>query len=342
MSGTSLDGLDVVEVEFTQSSSGWSFQLCESAQFNFPDALLQQLSNADKQDGAGLVQADLEFSKFCIQSINSFRDSFQSRAAFISSHGHTVFHEPGRGITLQIGSGAIISTLTGLTTICDFRSQDVALGGQGAPLVPFADSLLFDEYDLTLNLGGFANLSSLQTPLIGFDLCPCNMLLNHLSAELGHSYDSEGSLAREGSINPELLEKLNSINYYRLPPPKSLGKEWFENTILPLLSNAQMNDWKSLLATCTEHIATVIGNSLKGDKSCLITGGGAFNTFLIERIRHHSGAAITLPDAEIIEYKEAIDFTFLGLLRLLESQNVSNTVTGAKKSSVSGAVYLAE
>ncbi|MBT3647314.1 MAG: anhydro-N-acetylmuramic acid kinase [Flavobacteriales bacterium] len=340
MSGTSLDGLDVAEVQFQQTEKEWTFRLVKAQHFDFPKSLSENLFNADKHTASGLVQCDLEFSRFSAKAVNEFKTTFDSKATFISSHGHTIFHQPELGMTHQIGSGAVLSSLVGSTVICDFRSQDVALDGQGAPLVPLADSYLFSNFDCTLNLGGFANLSVLGESLAGYDIAPCNMLLNHLSNEIGQKYDARGSLAMKGKVEYSLLNRLNEISFYDESPPKSLGKEWFETHLLPILEEFKHVDIYDRLATCTEHIAIQSAFQLRSNKTCLVSGGGTHNTFLVERIQHHADTKLHIPSVEIIEYKEAINFAFLGLLRLLEQKNVSSSVTGSTKSHCAGAVYL--
>ena len=273
--------------------------------------------------------------------MNGFRSRHDSKAEFIASHGVTVFHQPARGITTQLGSGAIISALTGLTTICDFRLQDVSKHGQGAPLVPGCDKALFPSYTHTLNLGGFANLSVLRGSLTGYDIAPCNLLLNERAATLGLTYDEGGNMARGGNLIPALLNQLNNLLYYASPPPKSLGTEWIASELSPIIERWNTSPIDDQMHTLTEHIATQIGAVLNDkDAEVLVTGGGAYNHYLIERIRYHSVAHLVVPEPDLIEYREAICFAFLGLKRLLALPNVFAQSTGANGDSCAGAVYL--
>ncbi|MEZ4721036.1 MAG: anhydro-N-acetylmuramic acid kinase [Flavobacteriales bacterium] len=338
MCGTSHDGLDIACVEFDRNEHGWVYNLIESNEIPLSESLKQSLDDSTKSSGLQLAKLDADFARFSAEQVNIFCEKYQIAPEFIASHGVTIFHDPRVGITTQIGSGAIISALTQTTTISDFRTQDVAKGGNGAPLVPFADSLLFSEFDYSLNLGGFANVSALRKDaLIGFDIAPCNLLLNHIANKIGLNHDEGGELARMGTLIDPLLHSLNKLPYYEQKPPKSLGYEWFEDQILPIIPNESPAD---LLHTACEHIAIQIGKSLHSHGSCIVTGGGAFNDYLIERIRHYVNCDIVIPDPQIIRFKEAICFAFLGLLRLRQEKNISSTVTGATSDSIAGAIYI--
>ncbi|MEI8136395.1 MAG: anhydro-N-acetylmuramic acid kinase, partial [Bacteroidota bacterium] len=257
------------------------------------------------------------------------------------SHGHTVFHQPKLGFSTQIGCGATIAAVTGRTTICDFRSLDVANSGQGAPLVPIGDKLLFGKHEACLNIGGIANISfnDKNGNRIAYDICEANMLLNYLAEKLSQPFDKGGEIAKSGKINAELLNKLNSQNYYSQNGAKSIGREWFEQNILSLIENNGI-EIKDLLATSTEHIAQIIANDLEDKKNVLVTGGGAFNTLLIEKIKSKTNCEIIIPDAQTINFKEALIFAFLGYLRLYKKTNTLSSVTDAKSDSAGGAVYL--
>lgn len=340
MCGTSRDGLDMADVIFHNQAGQWTFELVGYKTVDIPEPLITSLDNAFELSALDLMRLDVAFALFCASSIRNFiKDS--DAVDFIASHGATVFHDPSQGLTTQLGSGAVIASQTQLTTVCDFRQQDVSKGGQGAPLVPFADAILFSDCDFTLNLGGFANLTVLDGDFtFGFDLGPCNLALNHLAAKAGLRYDEGGRLAESGRLEEPLLEKLNALPYYAQSPPKSQGVEWLEASFLPLIekSDASVPD---LLRTVTEHIAIQIAAHLdKAGKRCLVTGGGAHNTFLADRIRTHAACELVLPSKQIIDYKEAIAFAFLGLCRLLEMTNILRSVTGAHSDSIAGAVYL--
>lgn len=341
MCGTSHDGLDIADVMFVQDASGWSFSLEHCYTASLPENLTDQLDRVFELSGFELMQLDRDFAVFCAKEVEGFRKAHDSQAAFIASHGVTAFHQSENHLSVQLGSGAVIAALTGLTCISDFRQQDVSKGGQGAPLVPLADSYLFIDYDYTLNLGGFANLCALKGPqLFGFDIAPCNLVLNSLAHRQGQSFDKGGQIAAMGNVLPALLEQLNALEFYQRSAPKSLGVEWLVEHFQPLIpgGSASPND---LMATCAEHIAIQIGHTLSAvNASCLVTGGGVYNTHLIDRVRHYSTSTIEVPSQKIIDYKEAIDFAFLGLLRLMEQVNIDRSVTGATTDSIGGAVYL--
>jgi len=340
MCGTSHDALDIAGVEFEMNSGVWSYRLLASRTIPLRGNLLKDLDRSTSMSGLELATLDFQFASFCAESVNVFIAEEDAKYDFIASHGVTIFHDPDNGINMQIGSGAIISSLTRLTVVCDFRSQDVALSGQGAPLVPLADALLFSEFEYTLNLGGFANLAkNSASNVTGFDVSFCNLALNFVSRQLGKPFDMNGDIARSGQLITSLFEALNNLDYYNESPPKSLGIEWMTKHLDPLLNDHSRSP-KDLLFTLTEHIATQIGIVLPVHGRCLITGGGAHNTYLIERIKQLTRCDVSIPDGALIDYKEAVDFAFLGVLRLQEKTNVLSSVTGAKSDTISGAVYI--
>jgi anhydro-N-acetylmuramic acid kinase len=339
MCGTSHDALDIACVSFENKNGNWSYSLDAYHAVDLPQNLKLKLANATESTGLELVQLDRDFALYCAKEVNEFIATYNQKPSFLSSHGVTIFHNPTEKITTQIGSGAILSAHTNLPVVCDFRAQDVAKNGQGAPLVPYADNLLFHDYEYTLNLGGFANLSFLsEGKMKGLDISPCNLILNRLSMMKGLEFDFGGNIAKKGSVNNALLSKLNALDYYNQNPPKSLGYEWFVSDFLPSFSNEDAVEVQ--LATAAEHIAHQIAKSLGPNGKCLVTGGGAFNDHLIERIRALTKVELIIPKNEIIQFKEAICFAFLGMLRLMEQTNIRSSVTGAKSDSVAGAVYL--
>ncbi|NEW80658.1 MAG: anhydro-N-acetylmuramic acid kinase, partial [Gelidibacter sp.] len=260
---------------------------------------------------------------------------------FIASHGHTIFHNPEKHYTLQIGNGPQITSITGIKTICNFRVQDVALGGQGAPLVPVGDELLFSEYDYCLNLGGFSNISFRKNhQRIAFDICPVNIVLNHYVAALNLEYDDRGTMASEGNIENNLLRELNSLAFYNDAKPKSLGYEFVVATIFPIIDKYNLS-LKNILSTFVEHIAIQISKKIDSDsgKTMLVTGGGAFNTFLIERLQSHTKTQLIIPQETIINYKEALVFALLGFLKDENKINCLKSVTGASKDHSSGIIF---
>lgn len=337
MSGTSLDGLDLCFAEFDYPVT--TFEILHTETKNYDRSWRSKLRNATKIAAEELIKLDYEYGAYLGNSVNEFiqRNSID-QVDLIASHGHTIFHEPKEGYTLQIGKGASLYECTKIPVVYDFRSQDVAFGGEGAPLVPIGDELLFGSYESCLNLGGFSNISFCKFgKRIAFDICPLNIILNQLVEQLGLEYDKDGDLAKEGTVNFALLEKLEQLEYYQQIPPKSLGWEWCESQILPLLENSG-ESVPNLLATCVEHFSNQMANVLNENSisQTLVTGGGAYNAFLIKCIQAKTNSEIYLPNESIINYKEALIFALMGLLKLKEQINVYASVTGAKRDHISG------
>ncbi len=340
MSGTSLDGLDIALCEFEAHDKSYNYSILKAKTINYSQHWKEKLTNVKNTSAEQYFKLNAEYGKFIAEKINEFLKDVVEIPDAIASHGHTVFHQPQFGFSSQIGCGATIAANTSITTVCDFRSLDVANGGQGAPLVPIGDKLLFGKYEACLNIGGIANISfnNKNGKRIAYDICEANMLLNYLAEKTGQDYDKGGELAKAGNVNVDLLNKLNSQSYYLQTGARSIGREWFEQNILSLIEKSEIviND---LLATSTEHVAQIIANDLSDKKNVLVTGGGAFNSFLMERIKAKTTCEIIIPDAETINFKEALIFAFLGYLRLNEKINTLSSVTGAKSDSVGGAVY---
>lgn len=343
MSGTSLDGVDLVLTEFEEVGE-LNFKILKAETVEYPEELIEKLSNSFLLNGLELSALDNQLGVFYAEIINQFLDRTEHTCDFISSHGHTIFHQPGIGLTKQIGNGALIYSKTGIPVVCDFRTEDVALGGQGAPLVPIGDQLLFSEYAACLNFGGIANISfQHENKRVAYDVCPVNMGLNYFAQKLGHKYDAGGELARSGKIDLSLLNKLNQLDFYKKPYPKSLGKEWFDTAFLPLCFSLTNSD-EDILATLNEHIAVKISEAIvevPKNTKVLCTGGGAYNTFLIAKIQEYVGknAEIVIPEKEIIDFKEGLVFGLLGYLKLTGKNNVLKSVTGCTKDHSAGCLY---
>ncbi|WOD44426.1 anhydro-N-acetylmuramic acid kinase [Hwangdonia lutea] len=342
MSGTSLDGIDVVYVTFDYKNT-WHFEIKHAETMAYTYEWHQILKNLVSYSSEKLLQIDEDYTVYLSHVINNFiaKHNIKHLDA-VCSHGHTALHQPEKKLTYQIGNLADIANLLNSTVVCDFRVQDVKFGGQGAPLVPIGDKLLFSEYDYCINLGGFANVSyKAENERIAFDICPTNIVLNHYVKQLGFDYDDEGKIASIGTINNTLLEQLNTLDFYKETPPKSLGLEWVNTHIFPLIDAFNL-EIKDILRTFVEHaaiqIAHIIGND--NQKTVLITGGGAYNRFFIERIKCHSKNKIVIPSKTIVEFKEALIFAFLGVLKLRGEINCLQSVTGAKKDHSSGKIYL--
>ncbi|MCC5946523.1 MAG: anhydro-N-acetylmuramic acid kinase [Bernardetiaceae bacterium] len=343
MSGTSLDGFDIADCSFKFENNHWHYTLHKGRTFRYRPDLRQKLAHAHRFSAFDYLLLDKELGKEMGFFLREFANNQPYTA--IALHGHTVFHQPERGLSSQIGNPAEIFALTGIPVICDFRKQDLALGGQGAPLVPIGDGLLFPDYDLCLNLGGIANISCLKAgKRIAFDICPCNIVLNHLAEKLGKNYDADGKLAAGGRVIGILLAELDELDFYAKNYPKSLGREYIEAQVLPLLEqgNATVAD---LLATFTAHITQQIARAInkltdKKQARMLISGGGAYNTFLCDTItRFLPNIEVQIAEKNIIEYKEALIFGLLASLRLAGQNNCLASVTGATHDHVSGAIY---
>lgn len=338
MSGSSLDGVDIAYVNFSHDNKRWFFQIVEAGNIPYTEEWKNKLSEAFNKSEAELKELDIEYGKFLGTVTKKFIKKYEFDPKLIASHGHTIFHAPEKSYTLQIGNGQEIANATGITTINDFRTEDVTKGGQGAPLVPIGDKYLFAEFPICLNIGGIANVSyDIDGQRIAYDICMANQMLNYLASKLGYDYDNNGNFARQGNVNQELLNIFNDNSYYDKEAPKSLGREFFEKYQHEIIDSSAL-PVKDLLATATEHIACQIvkaTDSLEKSKM-LISGGGAKNNFLIERIRKMSKHEIVIPDTMIIDYKEALIFAFLGTLKLEGKINVLSSVTGASSDSSSG------
>ena len=341
MSGTSLDGLDLVACRFTFDKK-WNFEILKANTISYSHKWVNKLSAASELNALDFAFLHNDYGKFIGKQIIDFCADQPEKPEMIASHGHTIFHQPDMKLTVQIGNGAFIAATTGIPTICDFRNLDVALDGQGAPLVPIGDELLFDEYEFCLNLGGIANVSFREDGIRrAFDICPANMAFNHFTKELGYEYDLNGSMGRSGMVHPELLNLLNSLDFYKHEGPKSLGREWFETDFLPLIYSFQLSP-EDALRTLYEHVTDQITNAIdqfpKGQ--VLITGGGAHNVFLIELFSEKTKHKTNVPSEQIIDFKEAIIFAFLGVLRFRNDVNCLKSVTGAKHDHSGGVIYL--
>ena len=345
MSGTSLDGIDLAYVKI-EKKKAYSFDILESNTVNYSEKWKKVLFEAFNYSGEKLTKLNADYGKFLGEIINDFiQKSKLKNIDFITSHGHTIFHQPHLNYTLQIGNGPEICAVTGVKTICDFRVQDVALGGQGAPLVPIGDKFLFSEYKFCLNLGGFSNISfEKEKERIAFDICPVNIVMNQYTRKIGLEFDDKGKMASKGNLNKNLLEELNGLPFYTDDQPKSLGYEYIEDVILPMIDNYKL-PVEDILRTFVEHVAIQIANVVNINRTqnltenMLVTGGGAFNDFLIDRLRELSKVEIVIPDKEIIDFKEALVFALLGVLKDQNEVNCLKSVTGAKRDHSSGVVF---
>lgn len=341
MSGTSLDGVDLAYIKFNNSNR-WTYTICQSETISYSENWLNQLKNGIYFNAVELEALNVAYTKLLASIITVFISKNNlSEIDAICSHGHTLLHQPENGFTLQIGNLPLLGDLLNIPVVCDFRVQDVQLGGQGAPLVPVGDEILFSEYDYCLNLGGFSNVSfNEKGKRIAFDISPVNTVLNFYANELGFLFDDGGNIAKSGNINQDLLHQLNELEFYTLPYPKSLGMEFVNAKIFPIMHSFQI-DIKDKLCTFVEHIAIKIAKiCCKSDASLFITGGGAYNRFLIDRLGSYlTTTNVIIPDDKTIQFKEALIFALLGVLRLRNEINVLSSVTGAKENHSSGVVF---
>ncbi|MBD8491104.1 anhydro-N-acetylmuramic acid kinase [Echinicola sp. CAU 1574] len=345
MSGTSGDGLDVAYCHFTYSDR-WRFTIEKASTLEFSDELGFKLANSHTLSGEELSLLDVQFGQWMGEVVKSFCDKHQLNPEIIASHGHTVFHQPHLGFTKQIGCGWSLMKASGFSVINDFRSLDVALGGQGAPLAPIGDHYLFADYEFCLNLGGISNISMMhQGERIAFDVSPFNLLLNLIAKRKGLAFDRGGKLAASGKVNQDFLDQLNAADFYQKKGAKSLGREDMDQNFIPLIQ-AQQDIPENLLATLVEHYSlqisrVILNHALDKPARLLITGGGAYHDYFIDRLQTYLGnkVAVVVPNAEIIEFKEALIFAFLGVRKIRKEANSFASVTGAVADSCGGVWY---
>lgn len=340
MSGTSLDGIDIVYVKFDKNNYK-NFNILTEETVSYSEKWKLELQNAISFSKEKLIDLDISYGKLLAEKVNNFIEKNKiKKIDFIASHGHTILHQPEKGITLQIGNGQEIANLINQKVVCDFRTQDVELGGQGAPLVPIGDELLFSEYDYCLNLGGFANVSyKKEGKRIAFDICPVNIVLNRYAQKLDLEFDDKGKIASNGTFLIQLESDLRMLDYYKEKPPKSLGLEWVLKEIIPRLESSRRKP-ADILRTFTDHAAWAIAKIFPKNAKVLVTGGGAFNDYLIQKIKREKDINIIIPSKELINFKEALVFAFLGFLRVDNQVNCLKSVTGAKKNHSSGKIFL--
>ena len=359
MSGSSLDGLDICFVEFNEQRGDWSFEILAAECYSYTSEMTSRLKNAINLNALDYQLLHTEYGHYLGSEVNRFikEHDLEYKVALIASHGHTTFHLPGKKMTAQLGDGAAIASETGLPVVSDLRALDVAFGGQGAPIVPIGEKLLFKDYSMFLNIGGIANISfNLPDQYIAFDVCPANRVLNMIAQELNKDYDDGGKIAATGMANDELLQKLNAFPYYNQSYPKSLANSFGTEEIYPLIKSYNLAP-ADALATYVAHISqqlrssiemVVSKNSLKLETlnlKLLITGGGALNTFLISQLQKELlplNIEVVVPDPNIVNYKEALVMAFIGVLRWRQEYNVLSSVTGATRNSIGGALWIGQ
>jgi len=344
MSGTSHDGLDIAYCEFEKNSSSLKYKMLSTQTFTYPEEWLIKLKEAPKMSSEKLIKNHFEYGHFIGQKVLDFlKNNNLEKPDIIASHGHTVFHQPENGFTFQLGCGSAIAAQTRTVVVSDFRAMNIAFGGQGAPLVPIGDELLFPEYHFCLNIGGFINISyKNKGKRVAFDVCPANFLINHISqikqkeiCEILNvkkaDFDIDGTVGRHGKVCESLLNDLNNIEYYNKSYPKSIGAEWFNNIIIPIIEKYKLLSAKDILRTVYEHITfqlSKVVNDSGVQGKMLITGGGAKNLFLMELLRSQTNLNIQIPNNKIVDYKEALVFALLGLLRVNNEKNTYKSASG--------------
>jgi anhydro-N-acetylmuramic acid kinase len=347
MSGTSLDGLDIAYCHIWKNKGTWHFDIKETKSVKYSSKMLNTLKNAISLSAEKLIELHNTYGSWLGEQTSIFINENKLEVDYIASHGHTTHHRPEMGLTFQVGSGQHLANATGIKVIADFRTNDLALGGQGAPLVPIGDRMFFNEYEFCLNLGGISNISfEVKDKRIAYDIGLANMILNYITRKINLEYDEGGKLARSGGINIEMLDQLNSLKYYLLPHPKSIGYEWFLEEVVPIVESTE-DTIENLLHTSIHHICDKVVqqiqlNFINKNQQLLVTGGGALNSFLIETLQQKLGATtkVVVPEKIIIEFKEALVFALMGVLRVEQQTNVLSSVTGAKKDSSSGVLFI--
>ena len=361
MSGSSLDGLDIAFVEFHEQAGAWSYEIKAAECYAYSEEWTEKLKKATRLNALDYQLLHTAYGHYTGQLVNAFIEEYNLhyQVQLIASHGHTTFHLPAQKMTGQLGDGAAIAAVTGINVVSDLRAMDVALGGNGAPIVPIGEKLLLKEYPLFLNIGGIANIScNLTDHYTAFDVCPANRVLNMLAHKAGKPFDEGGQLAAGGTVLPELLKTLNALEYYHLPAPKSLANDFGTDVVYPLLAGFQFrmkDSWiQDALRTYTEHIAIQVQLALKNllpaqlptaNSQLLVTGGGAQNTFLIDRLKDllkEINVEVVVPDKKLADYKEAVIMGLIGVLRWREENNVLASVTGATRNSIGGAVWIGQ
>lgn len=349
MSGSSLDGLDIAFVRFEEIGGKWSYEILQADCVPYAEEWIEKLRNANQVSATEYIRLHTEYGRLLGNAVQDFinKHEIDHQVQLIGSHGHTILHEPENNTSCQIGDGASIAAITGLPVVSDLRNLDVALGGQGAPIVPIGDQLLYGAYDYLLNIGGIANITVPNgDKSLAFDVCTANQALNALAQTIGKDYDEGGELARSGEVIPELLAELKKEDYYQQAAPKSLSNDLAKDLVLPQLLNSGM-EAKDLLRTMVQLIADQVAaaiNKYPADKDnalLLVTGGGAHNSFLVEQIQAQlTNVTLQVPDANTVNYKEAVVMALIGVLRWREETNVLSSVTGASKDSISGALWM--
>jgi anhydro-N-acetylmuramic acid kinase len=352
MSGSSLDGLDLVFAEFNVNAGNWTSEIIAADCYEYSAEWKEKLQTATSLNALDYQLLHTEYGHYLGEQVNRFIDAndLHYKVGLVASHGHTTFHVPQKKMTAQLGDGAALAAVTGLPVVSDLRALDVAFGGQGAPIVPIGEKLLLKDFGMFLNLGGIANISfNLPDGYIAFDICPANRVLNLICHTVNKEYDEGGQMAAMGNMNDDLLQKLNGLDYYQQPYPKSLANDFGTQEIYPLIKSFGLPHTDGL-RTYVEHVVQQVKLAVSSEQSrignkLLVTGGGAFNTFLIQRLSEALsalGVEVVVPEANLVKYKEALIMALIGVLRWRQEYNVLSSVTGAQRDSIGGAVWIGQ
>ncbi len=351
MSGSSLDGLDIVFAEINENGGKWQYSIEEAACYPYSPKWTERLRTATSLSALDYQLLHIEYGAYLGEQVNRFisEKGLHYKVGLVASHGHTTFHLPASKMTAQLGDGAAIAAATRLPVVTDLRAMDIALGGQGAPIVPVGEKMLLGEYELFLNIGGIANISGNGPVYRAFDICPANRVLNMLAARNEKEYDEGGYMAATGKVSEALLQQLDRLEYYSRPAPKSLANDFGTHTVYPLIEASGLDVYDALSSYC-EHIAGQVSRAIDlfspaAGARLLITGGGAFNSYLVERIRQRllpAGIEVVIPEEKLVNFKEALIMALIGVLRWREEANVLSSVTGASRDSVGGALWMGQ
>jgi len=346
MSGSSMDGVDLVLCEIGYEDDRYIYNILKGETYDYDDKWRLRLSKLRTQNAMAYAKTDVFYAHYLASLVEDFKSNTDLKIDLIASHGHTIFHNPEQKLTAQVGDGSTLAALTEIPVVSDFRRGDVAIGGEGAPLVGIGDEHLFREFDFCLNLGGFANISThKENERIAFDIAACNILTNRLARDLELSYDNRGEIASKGAINYDMLNELNNVDFYRIEGPKSLNRDWISKELWPVVKEFRDLPLEDRMKTIVDHIAFQVGKAVEklsdgnsDGKRLYVTGGGAFNDTLIDHIKSHTEAEVIVPEEDIVNYKEAVIFAFLGYLRMNNVENTAAAATGASRNLVSGAL----
>lgn len=343
MAGSSADGVSIALVRLSRHPKGWAYTLLEGHTLPYPPHLREQLLALPTLSAQELLALSISYTDWTAEAIS---ECFAGRVYdLISWHPHNVLHKPQQGLSWSLGDPERLRVLLGKPVVTHFRARDIASGGTGAPLIPNADQSLFAPYETLLNLGGIANLTHLPTRT-AYDVCPCNQLLNALARayDPALTYDAEGSIAQTGTYVPELAEQFRAHPFLRKSPPKALDNTTVQQDFIgPFLHHPAC--WKDKLHTATRVTAETLVEALQqaGARRFTLTGGGTRNTFLRNLLiqqAHAIGIFYQAAPPSLIEYREAIGFALLGMLRWLGLPNTYPAWTGACQAHSSGTLSL--